>query len=97
MRGLARRTPDISVSSKGPIVNLVGWIAMVTMCLSVFTVLISKYLVLRKLVWNDVRAPRIASSKGRLLARSHAMPTLTASELAPSIVPELQRASKTCR
>ncbi len=54
--GLVGRTPDISSNSKGPIVNLVGWIAMVTTCLSVFTVLISKYLMLRKLTWNDVSA-----------------------------------------
>jgi hypothetical protein len=48
------RSPVVSSSSKGPIVNLVGWIAMVTMCLSVITVLISKYIMLRKLTWNDL-------------------------------------------
>ena len=48
------RSPAISSNSKGPIVNLVGWIAMVTMCLSVITVLISKYIMLRKLTWNDL-------------------------------------------
>jgi hypothetical protein len=54
MLGLMARTPDISSNSKGPIVNLVAWIAMVTMCLSVITVLISKYIMLRKLSWNDL-------------------------------------------
>jgi hypothetical protein len=48
------RSPVISPNSKGPIVNLVGWISMVTMCLSVITVLISKYIMLRKLTWNDL-------------------------------------------
>jgi hypothetical protein len=48
------RSPVISSNSKGPIVNLVGWIAMVIMCLSVITVLISKYIMLRKLAWNDL-------------------------------------------
>jgi hypothetical protein len=48
------RSPVVSSNSKGPIVNLVGWVAMVTMCLSVITVLISKYIMLRKLTWNDL-------------------------------------------
>jgi hypothetical protein len=47
------RTPVITSTSKGPIVNLVAWIAMVTMCLAVFTVLMSKYIMLRKLSWNE--------------------------------------------
>jgi len=51
---LVARTPIISATSKGPIVNLIGWITMVTMCLAVFTVLISKYIVLRKLNWTDL-------------------------------------------
>lgn len=62
-QGVVGRTPDISSSNRGPIVNLVAWIAMVTMCLSVFTVLVSKYLMLRKLTWSDVSAPHTTSSE----------------------------------
>ena len=54
MLEVVARSPAISSNSKGPIVNLVGWIAMVTMCLSVITALISKYIMLRKLTWNDL-------------------------------------------
>jgi hypothetical protein len=53
MLGVVARTPIITSNSKGPIVNLIAWIAMVTMCLSVLTVLISKYIMLRKLTWNE--------------------------------------------
>ena len=54
MLEMAARSPVILPNSKGPIVNLVGWIAMVTMCLSVITVLVSKYIMLRKLTWHDL-------------------------------------------
>ena len=47
------RAPQISATHRGPIVNLVGWILMVIMILSVATVLISKIIVLRKLTWWD--------------------------------------------
>ncbi|EHY54540.1 hypothetical protein HRR83_004337 [Exophiala dermatitidis] len=50
---LAARTPTISADQKGPVVDLVSWIAMTTMCLAVITVLVSKLVVLRKLVWRD--------------------------------------------
>jgi hypothetical protein len=58
MHNVFGRTPDISDNSKGPIVNLVAWIAMVTMCLSVITVLVSKYIMLRKLSWNEYVRPQ---------------------------------------
>jgi hypothetical protein len=77
-QGLVGRTPDISPNSRGPIVNLVAWIATVTTCLSVFTVLVSKYLMLRKLTWNDVSVPvrRILSRRWRRLSReTNALPT----------------------
>jgi hypothetical protein len=51
---LMARRPLISSTSRGPIVNLVGWITMVTMILAVSTVLVSKIIVLRKLVWTDL-------------------------------------------
>ncbi|OCT53690.1 hypothetical protein CLCR_10262 [Cladophialophora carrionii] len=50
---LLARVPVISASHKGPVVNLISWIAMTTMCLAVITVLISKLVVLRRLTWND--------------------------------------------
>ncbi|KAL2424572.1 hypothetical protein ABEF95_001038 [Exophiala dermatitidis] len=50
---LTARTPSISAGQKGPVVDLVSWIAMTTMCLAVITVLVSKLVVLRKLVWRD--------------------------------------------
>jgi ABC-type glycerol-3-phosphate transport system permease component len=51
---LVARVPLISSTSRGPIVNLVGWITMVTMILAVSTVLVSKMIVLRKLGWTDL-------------------------------------------
>ncbi len=51
---LVARQPIINAASKGPIVNLVGWIAMVTMILAVGTVLVSKWVIVRKLGWNDL-------------------------------------------
>lgn len=69
-QGVVGRTPDISSSNRGPIVNLVAWIAMVTMCLSVFTVLVSKYLMLRKLTWSDVSPPIRRVRSGRRLQPS---------------------------
>lgn len=61
------RIPTISTSQRGPVVNLVSWIAVVTMCLAVATVLISKLVVMRRLRWNDlilsaamVRAPLLS-------------------------------------
>lgn len=50
---LVARVPLINDTHKGPVVNLISWITMVTMCLAVITVLISKLVVLRRLVWND--------------------------------------------
>ncbi|KIX06483.1 uncharacterized protein Z518_04459 [Rhinocladiella mackenziei CBS 650.93] len=50
---LFARIPVISATQKGPVVNLVSWVAMTTTCLAVITVLISKLIVLRRLVWND--------------------------------------------
>jgi hypothetical protein len=47
------RVPLISADHKGPVVNLVAWVAMTTMCLATVTVLISKLVVLRRLTWND--------------------------------------------
>ena len=54
MLHVVARTPVITSNSKGPIVNLIGWIAMVTMTLSVITVLVSKYVMLGKMSWNDL-------------------------------------------
>ena len=51
---LVARQPVIDSASKGPVVNLVGWIAMVTMILAVGTVLVSKWVIVRKLGWNDL-------------------------------------------
>jgi len=51
---LAARVPIISAASRGPVVNLVGWTTIVTMCLAVFTVLISKAVMFRRLGWNDI-------------------------------------------
>lgn len=51
---LVERVPVISATSKGPVVNLVAWITMTTMCLAVCTVLLSKLVVVRKLRWNDM-------------------------------------------
>ncbi|KAK7895024.1 hypothetical protein LTR67_005763 [Exophiala xenobiotica] len=50
---LAARTPLISATAKGPVVNLVSWVALSTLCLAVITVLISKLVVLRRLMWAD--------------------------------------------
>ncbi|EXJ61483.1 uncharacterized protein A1O5_11799 [Cladophialophora psammophila CBS 110553] len=50
---LLARVPLISATHRGPVVNLVAWIAVVTMCLAVITVLVSKLVVLRRLAWND--------------------------------------------
>ncbi|KAK5457210.1 hypothetical protein LTS15_004991 [Exophiala xenobiotica] len=50
---LAARTPLISATAKGPVVNLVSWVALATLCLAVITVLISKLVVLRRLMWAD--------------------------------------------
>ena len=44
-----RGRPLISPTHKGPIVNLVGWVVLVTSALAVLTVLVSKLLVVRKL------------------------------------------------
>ena len=54
MHGVMARTAVITSDSRGPIVNIIGWIAMVITCLSVITVLVSKYIILRKLSWNDL-------------------------------------------
>lgn len=43
----------IDSTNKGPIVNLVAWVSLTTMCLAVLTVLVSKLVVLRRLAWND--------------------------------------------
>ena len=51
---LAARVPIISAASRGPVVNLVGWTTIVTMCLAVLTVLISKALMFHRLGWNDL-------------------------------------------
>jgi hypothetical protein len=91
-QGLVGRTPDISSKNRGPIVNLVAWIAMVTMCLSVFTVLVSKYLMLRKLTWNDVSTPIRRVRSGRRLqpfSRDRRLPDLTL-----PVSPELQFVGK---
>ncbi|EXJ85472.1 hypothetical protein A1O1_05836 [Capronia coronata CBS 617.96] len=53
LHSLIARVPSISTTQKGPVVNLVSWIAMTTMCLAVVTVLVSKLIVLRRLVWTD--------------------------------------------
>ena len=45
----ARDRPCISPTHKGPVVNLVGWVLMVTSVLAVLTVLVSKLIVVRKL------------------------------------------------
>ncbi|OAP59077.1 hypothetical protein AYL99_06375 [Fonsecaea erecta] len=50
---LLTRVPLISATHRGPVVNLVAWITVTTMCLAVLTVLTSKLVVLRRLVWND--------------------------------------------
>ena len=50
---LLARVPIISETHKGPVVNLVSWIAMTTLCLAVITVLISKLVVVRRLTMND--------------------------------------------
>ncbi|KIW24311.1 uncharacterized protein PV07_10038 [Cladophialophora immunda] len=50
---LLARVPLISATHRGPVVNLVAWITVTTMCLAVITVLISKLVVLRRLAWND--------------------------------------------
>lgn len=50
---LYTRVPLISEMHKGPVVNLIAWISVTTMCLAVITVLISKLVVLRRLTWND--------------------------------------------
>jgi len=50
---LGRSPPVINGTAKGPVVNLVAWVALTTMCLAVVTVLISKLVVLRRLAWND--------------------------------------------
>jgi hypothetical protein len=73
--GLVRRSPDISSNSRGPIINLVAWIAMVVMCLSVFTVLASRHLMLRKLAWNDVSAPYSGILSGRRPRETDVLPT----------------------
>src|SRR2546423_4000150 len=54
MHDVMARTAVITSDSRGPIVNIIGWIAMVITCLSVITVLVSKYIILRKLSWNDL-------------------------------------------
>jgi hypothetical protein len=51
---LVARVPHISSTHKGPIVNLVAWITMVTMILAVLTVLLSKWFIARKLHWTDL-------------------------------------------
>jgi hypothetical protein len=73
--GYVGRSPDISSNSRGPIINLVAWIAMVAMCLSVFTVLASKHLMLRKLTWNDVSAPYRGILSGRRPRETDVLPT----------------------
>ncbi|KIX95787.1 uncharacterized protein Z520_08495 [Fonsecaea multimorphosa CBS 102226] len=50
---LFARVPLISATHRGPVVNLVAWTTVTTMCLSVVTVLISKLVVLRRLAWKD--------------------------------------------
>lgn len=50
---LYARVPVIDGTNKGPIVNLVAWVSLTTMCLAVLTVLVSKLVVLRRLAWND--------------------------------------------
>lgn len=50
---LVARVPLISSTHKGPIVNLVAWITMVSFILAVTTVLLSKWFIARKLVWSD--------------------------------------------
>jgi len=54
LQDLLERRPLISATSKGPVVNLVGWIGIVLNFLAVFTVLASKIIVMRGLVWTDV-------------------------------------------
>ena len=51
---LDRRRPYVSPTHKGPVVNLIGWILIVTSVLGVSTVLISKLIVVRKLGWVDL-------------------------------------------
>ncbi|KAL6240716.1 hypothetical protein RBB50_012426 [Rhinocladiella similis] len=53
MRHLAVRVPLISGTEKGPVVNLVSWVSLATLCLAVITVLVSKLVVLRRLMWTD--------------------------------------------
>ena len=53
MSQLFSRAPLIDPTHKGPIVNLVGWVTLVVICLAIITVLCSKYYVLRKLKWSD--------------------------------------------
>jgi hypothetical protein len=48
---------------------------MVAMCLSVFTVLASKHLMLRKLTWNDVSAPYRGILSGRRPRETDVLPT----------------------
>ncbi|KIW15224.1 hypothetical protein PV08_05269 [Exophiala spinifera] len=53
MRELVVRVPLISATKKGPVVNLVSWVSLATLCLAVITVLLSKLVVLRRLMWTD--------------------------------------------
>jgi len=53
LHALVARVPLIAADKKGPVVNLVSWVSLTTMCLAVITVLVSKLLVLRRLKWND--------------------------------------------
>ncbi|KAK6382076.1 hypothetical protein LTS17_003961 [Exophiala oligosperma] len=52
-QGLVARVPLISATEKGPVVNLVSWVSLATLCLAVITVLVSKIVVLRRLMWTD--------------------------------------------
>jgi hypothetical protein len=51
---LMARVPIISAAQKGPVVNLISWIAMTTACLAVVTVFISKRFVIRRLSLTDL-------------------------------------------
>jgi hypothetical protein len=53
LHALVARVPLITPDKKGPVVNLVSWVTLTTMCLAVITVLVSKLMVLRRLTWND--------------------------------------------
>lgn len=51
---LTSRAPVISSDNLGPVLNLLSWIAMTIMILTVITALLSKYVMSRRFGWDDL-------------------------------------------